>query len=67
MHANFDRRVWHTSGKKTTNFHVELLKVGEKAVEVKFRNGTVAYYHLSCWNDPQYAYKVENIKKQSVN
>lgn len=53
-------------GRRYFNYNVEVLKLGEEAIEVKFRNGMLGYYHLACWNDPKYAYKVENIKKQSV-
>ena len=43
-----------------------LLKVGEEAIEVTFRNGTVAYYHPSCWDNPGNKEKVESIERQSV-
>lgn len=42
----------------------QILRIGEKAVTVTFRNGTVAYYHVKCWNDPQYAFKVRSILEQ---
>ena len=64
--ANFDRRRFHGQGRVWSNFNVKVLEIGEEAMEVKFRNGTLAYYHLACWKDRKYAHKVENIKKQSV-
>lgn len=47
---------------RTHTFRV--LKVGEEAIEVTFRNGTVAYYHIGCWNHPNNKDKVRAIKKQ---
>lgn len=44
--------------------HHVAIKLGEKVVMVTFRNGTLAYYHESCWNDPDNKEKVESIKKQ---
>lgn|GEM_PF-5441711 len=43
-----------------------VLEVDEEAIEVHFRNGTVAYYHVSCWDNPGNKEKVESIKKQEA-
>jgi len=57
--------IKHTSIGGTVNlWRPEMLRIGEKAITVTFRNGTLAYYHVKCWNDPNYAMKVESIKKQ---
>jgi len=41
-----------------------ILPIGSVAVKVKFRNGTVGYYALQCWNNPKYHDRVANILKQ---
>ena len=46
---------------------VKYLEVGQEAIEVTFRNKTVAYYHPGCWNKPKYARKVANIKAQDLS
>lgn len=51
-----------TKEKKVFN----VLELGSEAVEVHFRNGTVAYYHLSCWDNSGNKEKVESIERQSV-
>lgn len=43
-----------------------ILELNEEALEVHFRNGTVAYYHLSCWDNPGNKEKVEAIKRQEA-
>jgi len=49
---------------RTHRFRV--LKVGEEAIEVTFRNGITSYYHISCWENPENREKVESIRKQDV-
>ena len=56
--------IRHTAYGIKNLWRPQILKIGEKAITGTFRNGTVAYYHVSCWNDPRNAWKVESIKKQ---
>ena len=59
--ANLYRKyIRHT----TPKFFVHIFRIGEQAIEVTYRNGTVAYYSPSCWNDPLNIGKVESIKRQ---
>ena len=44
----------------------KVIEVGEAVVKVVFRNGTVAYYHEKCWNNPNVAKWVEGIKSRSL-
>jgi hypothetical protein len=41
-----------------------VLRIGSQAVKVTFRNGTVAYYGLACWNNPENADRVKRILMQ---
>lgn len=52
------------SSKRRQVFRV--LQMGEEAIEVHFRNGTVAYYHPSCWNSPKNREQVTAILKQEA-
>jgi len=45
-------------------FHV--LREGDIAVKVTFKNGTVGYYGLQCWQDPNNADRVARILKQEL-
>ena len=45
-------------------FHV--LREGDIAVKVTFKNKTVAYYGLRCWQDPKNADRVARILKQEL-
>lgn len=43
-----------------------VLKIGQQAIEITFRNGTVAFYHKRCWDDPGNKERVRAILKQDV-
>ena len=66
--ANFDRMrrrsIGYSINFDVCNFHIDVLEIGEKAIEIHFRNGTVAYYSVDCWENPLNARKVESILRQ---
>jgi len=49
---------------KQHRFHI--LRKDDEAVKVTFRNKTVAYYGLQCWNDPSNGDRVKRILSREL-
>lgn len=49
---------------RTVKHHV--LRIDSQAVKVTFRNKTVAYYGLACWNKPENAQRVQSILSREL-
>ena len=56
---------WYQKTSVRNQWHKNFIKIGEQIVKVIFRNHTIAYFHESCWNDPENKAKVESIIKQA--
>jgi len=45
---------------------LHLLRIGTKAVRVQFRNRTIGYYALKCWNKAENAERVQKILSREL-